>query len=113
MIAWLFDSLPPLVKTTSVGSQQSSAATAQGHLQRLLTVLPDSPYHEAAAFQQIELLRAGADAFRVNMSHGDHATHAQTIAAIRFSIEVKGRKHLAEVIRRTRRLPVVHGVQRM
>uniref|UniRef100_A0A486XJW1 TPR domain protein, putative component of TonB system n=1 Tax=Rheinheimera sp. BAL341 TaxID=1708203 RepID=A0A486XJW1_9GAMM len=42
-------------------AQQSSAATAQRHLQRLLTVLPDSPYHEAAAFQQIELLRAGAD----------------------------------------------------
>jgi len=29
------------------------------------------------------LLAAGADAFRVNMSHGDHATHAETIAAIR------------------------------
>ncbi len=29
------------------------------------------------------LLRAGADAFRVNMSHGDHAFHAQTIKAIR------------------------------
>ena len=30
-----------------------------------------------------KLLRAGADAFRVNMSHGDHATHAETIASIR------------------------------
>ncbi|MCB2089421.1 MAG: pyruvate kinase, partial [Sphingomonadaceae bacterium] len=30
-----------------------------------------------------KLFRAGADAFRVNMSHGDHATHAETIAAIR------------------------------
>ncbi len=30
-----------------------------------------------------KLLRAGADAFRVNMSHGDDETHAQTIAAIR------------------------------
>lgn len=30
-----------------------------------------------------KLLDAGADAFRVNMSHGDHETHAQTIAAIR------------------------------
>ncbi|MDD3799190.1 MAG: pyruvate kinase [Novosphingobium sp.] len=30
-----------------------------------------------------KLLLAGADAFRVNMSHGDHATHAETIAAIR------------------------------
>lgn len=29
------------------------------------------------------LYRAGADAFRVNMSHGDHAGHAATIAAIR------------------------------
>lgn len=30
-----------------------------------------------------KLFRAGADAFRVNMSHGDHVTHAETIAAIR------------------------------
>ncbi len=29
------------------------------------------------------LFRAGVDAFRVNMSHGDHATHAATIQAIR------------------------------
>jgi pyruvate kinase len=29
------------------------------------------------------LLQAGADAFRVNMSHGNHEEHAQTIAAIR------------------------------
>ncbi|MHA6332635.1 pyruvate kinase [Qipengyuania sp. CAU 1752] len=29
------------------------------------------------------LYKAGADAFRVNMSHGDHATHAATIRAIR------------------------------
>ncbi len=29
------------------------------------------------------LLKAGVDAFRVNMSHGDHATHEQTITAIR------------------------------
>jgi len=30
-----------------------------------------------------KLLQSGADAFRVNMSHGDHETHAATIAAIR------------------------------
>lgn len=30
-----------------------------------------------------KLLLAGADAFRVNMSHGDHETHRETIAAIR------------------------------
>ncbi len=29
------------------------------------------------------LFKAGADAFRVNMSHGEHAIHAETIAAIR------------------------------
>jgi pyruvate kinase len=29
------------------------------------------------------LLRAGADAFRVNLSHGDHATHAKAIKNIR------------------------------
>lgn len=29
------------------------------------------------------LLRAGADAFRVNMSHGDHETHSRTIGLIR------------------------------
>ncbi|HNJ47370.1 MAG TPA: pyruvate kinase, partial [Novosphingobium sp.] len=38
-----------------------------------------------------KLLRAGADAFRVNMSHGDHATHAQTIAAIREVEKAVGR----------------------
>ena len=29
------------------------------------------------------LFRAGADAFRVNLSHGEHEDHAKTIAAIR------------------------------
>jgi pyruvate kinase len=38
-----------------------------------------------------KLLRAGADAFRVNMSHGDHETHAATIAAIREVEKAVGR----------------------
>lgn len=38
-----------------------------------------------------KLLRAGADAFRVNMSHGDHDTHAATIAAIRDVEKAVGR----------------------
>lgn len=38
-----------------------------------------------------KLLRAGADAFRVNMSHGDHETHAATIAAIRMAEKDFGR----------------------
>jgi len=48
-----------------------------------------------------------------NIDGVEYLERDSTVAAIRFSIEVKGRKHLAEVIRRTRRLPVVHGVQRM
>lgn len=45
----------------------------------LATVGPASRSPEMLA----KLFRAGADAFRVNMSHGDHATHAETIASIR------------------------------
>jgi len=41
-----------------------------------------------------KLLRAGADAFRVNMSHGDHATHAKTIAAVR-AVEKKAGRPVA------------------
>lgn len=45
----------------------------------LATVGPAS--REPAMLEK--LVRAGADAFRVNMSHGDHATHEATIRAIR------------------------------
>jgi pyruvate kinase len=38
-----------------------------------------------------KLLEAGADAFRVNMSHGDQPTHAATIAAIRAAEKQFGR----------------------
>ena len=38
-----------------------------------------------------KLLHAGADAFRVNMSHGDQATHAETIARIRAAEKEFGR----------------------
>ncbi|MCT2560017.1 pyruvate kinase [Tsuneonella sp. YG55] len=38
-----------------------------------------------------KLLRAGADAFRVNMSHGAHADHAATIKAIRDLEKASGR----------------------
>lgn len=36
-----------------------------------------------------------------------------TVSVMEFSIEVRHRKHLADVIRRIRRLGVVHGVQRL
>jgi pyruvate kinase len=45
----------------------------------LATLGPASNTKETIA----ALLRAGADAFRVNMSHGEHEIHAQTIALIR------------------------------
>jgi pyruvate kinase len=45
----------------------------------LATLGPASRDKETIA----RLLMAGADAFRVNMSHGDHATHSETIANIR------------------------------
>jgi len=41
----------------------------------------------------VRLIEAGADAFRVNMSHGDQATHAETIAAVRAA-----EKHFARPI---------------
>ncbi|MET1754225.1 pyruvate kinase [Novosphingobium sp. RD2P27] len=45
----------------------------------LATLGPASNTKETIA----ALLRAGADAFRVNMSHGEHESHAKTIALIR------------------------------
>ena len=48
-----------------------------------------------------------------NIDRVEYLERDTRIAAIRFAIEVSDRKHLAEVIRRIRRLNVVHGVQRM
>ena len=48
-----------------------------------------------------------------NIEGVEYLERDSNVAAIRFSIEVKGREHLAEVIRKTRRLSVVHGVQRL
>jgi guanosine-3',5'-bis(diphosphate) 3'-pyrophosphohydrolase len=48
-----------------------------------------------------------------NIEGVEYLERDSNVAAIRFSIEVKDREHLAEVIRRTRRLGVVHGVQRL
>jgi hypothetical protein len=39
----------------------TAAADVQQHLQRLLTTLPDSAFHQAAAYQQIELVRNSSD----------------------------------------------------
>jgi guanosine-3',5'-bis(diphosphate) 3'-pyrophosphohydrolase len=48
-----------------------------------------------------------------NIDRVEYLERDTRIAAIRFSIEVVDRKHLAEVMRRVRRLGVVHGVQRL
>ena len=48
-----------------------------------------------------------------NIDGVDYLERDTNVAAIRFSIEVRDRKHLAEVIRRVRRLSGVHGIQRL
>ncbi|MDH5830443.1 bifunctional (p)ppGpp synthetase/guanosine-3',5'-bis(diphosphate) 3'-pyrophosphohydrolase [Luteimonas sp. M1R5S18] len=48
-----------------------------------------------------------------NIEGVEYLERDTNVAVIRFSIEVRNREHLADVIRRTRRLGVVHGVQRL
>ncbi|MGN6512569.1 MAG: RelA/SpoT family protein, partial [Lysobacteraceae bacterium] len=48
-----------------------------------------------------------------NIDGVEYLERDSNVAAIRFSIEVRDRKHIADVIRRVRRLAVVHGVQRL
>ncbi|MCD9033625.1 bifunctional (p)ppGpp synthetase/guanosine-3',5'-bis(diphosphate) 3'-pyrophosphohydrolase [Luteimonas sp. Y-2-2-4F] len=48
-----------------------------------------------------------------NIDGVEYLERDSNVAAIRFSIEVRDRKHLADVIRRTRRLGVVLAVQRL
>src|SRR3546814_2408545 len=54
--------------------------TPRGRKVRILATLGPASANPAMI---AALHRAGADAFRVNMSHGDHAGHAKAIAAIR------------------------------
>ena len=48
-----------------------------------------------------------------NIDGVDYLERDSSVAAIRFSIQVRTRKHLADVIRRVRRQGVVHGIQRL
>ncbi|MEO7247537.1 MAG: pyruvate kinase, partial [Novosphingobium sp.] len=60
----------------------------RGRMVKILATLgPASRSPEMIA----RLLRAGVDAFRVNMSHGDQPTHAETIANIRAAEKAFGR----------------------
>ena len=59
--------------------------------QRKVRILATLGPASANAEMIAELHRAGADAFRVNMSHGDHEGHAKVIAAIRALEKETGR----------------------
>jgi guanosine-3',5'-bis(diphosphate) 3'-pyrophosphohydrolase len=48
-----------------------------------------------------------------NIDGVEYLERDSNIASIRFAIEVRDRRHIADVIRKVRRLAVVHGVQRM
>jgi len=48
-----------------------------------------------------------------NIDRVEYVERDSNVSAIRFSIDVHDRKHLADVIRRVRRLGVVHGVERL
>ena len=48
-----------------------------------------------------------------NIDAVEYLERDEQVSAIRFSIEVADAEHLAEVIRRIRRLQVVHGVERL
>jgi hypothetical protein len=64
----------------SVTSSQSHKLDPRGRKVKILATLgPASANPEMIR----KLIRAGADAFRVNMSHADHATHEKTIAYVR------------------------------
>ncbi len=71
-------------------AQQTDASltAVQDHLQRLLTILPDSAYHEAAAYQQISLLHDAAahldvipllNRFIQQYPHGERAAAAKAL----------------------------------
>ena len=47
-----------------------------------------------------------------NIERVEYLERDINVAVLRFSIQVRDRNHLAEVMRRLRRLNVVHGVRR-
>ncbi len=66
----------------------SSASSPRARKVRILATL--GPASDTPEMIQ-RLAEAGADAFRINMSHGDHADHARRIAAIRSLESTLGR----------------------
>ncbi len=79
----------------------------EGYFQALLRVEVNN---HPGVLAQVAAAIAQAES---NIDRVDYMERDARIAAIRFAIEVRDRRHLAEVIRRVRRLAVVHGVQRL
>ncbi|MEL6877746.1 MAG: pyruvate kinase, partial [Pseudomonadota bacterium] len=68
------------MKKSDLNHEVSSTVDPRGRKVKILaTIGPASRSPEMLR----KLFRAGADAFRVNMSHGDHSDHAASIAAVR------------------------------
>ena len=61
----------------------SRAGAGHGPRSRKIKILATVGPASCSPDMLLRLFKAGVDAFRVNMSHGDHATHAETIANIR------------------------------
>ena len=78
-----------------------------GDFQVMLRVEVDN---RPGVLAQVAAAIAQADS---NIDSVEYLDRDKNIAVIRFGIEVSDRTHLAEVIRRVRRLGAVHGVQRM
>jgi len=79
---------PLITEGREVAKAEHSRPQHRGRKVKILaTVGPASRSPEMIS----RLLHAGVDAFRVNMSHGDHATHAETIATIRAAEKQFGR----------------------
>jgi len=66
--------------------------------------------NKPGALAQVAAAVAASNSNIDSVEYVDRDVH---LSAMRFIIEVRHRKHLAEVIRRVRRLAVVHGVQRL
>ena len=69
-------------------SHKHSGTGTQGRKVKILATL--GPASRSADMID-KLINAGVNTFRVNMSHGDHATHAETIATVRAAEKHHGR----------------------
>ena len=90
-------------RLVQIGWDRSVAGDFQAALRIEVDNRPGVLAQVAAAIAQAES----------NIDRVEYLERDTSVSAIRFLIEVSDRKHLADVIRRTRRLSVVHGVQRL